>query len=160
MPIRMARLEDIPALVEGGRRMHALTRFRHFDYLPEKVARSFEAVIRNGGNKYVFMVAEGLEGRLTGALIGAREAHLFTDQLTANLMHFDVLPEFRMGGYGLKLLLAFERWAQAAGATEICVGQNSAAGEGDVAPFHRLMMSRGYQIAGLNYFRSTENVNR
>lgn len=160
MPIRMARLEDIPALVEGGRRMHALTRFKHFDYLPEKVARSFEAIILQGQNKYVFMVAEGNGGRLAGALIGVREMHLFANQIAASIVHIAVLPETRMGGYGLKLLLAFERWAEASGAAEICIGQNSAAGKEEVALFHRLAMRRGYKAAGFNYFRTISGVAR
>jgi hypothetical protein len=49
----MATLADIPELVEGGRRMHALTRFRHFDYNAARVAKAFEGLITQGQNKYV-----------------------------------------------------------------------------------------------------------
>jgi len=58
MPIRFAQLDDIPTLVEGGRRMHALTRFRCFSYGAERVARGFADLIQRGQGKYVVLVAE------------------------------------------------------------------------------------------------------
>lgn len=157
MPIRMARLEDIPALVEGGRRMHALTRFKHFDYLPEKVARSFEAIILDQRNKYIFMVAESAAGEIVGALIGVLERHIFSDALIASVIHFDVLPEKRMGRHALKLMLAFEAWAERTSALEISFGQNSAEAPKDVSSFDRLLRRQGYKLCGANYFRSTHN---
>jgi GNAT superfamily N-acetyltransferase len=131
MPIRMATLADIPQLVEGGRRMHGLTRFKHFDYNAERVAQAFASLITQGQHKYVFMVAEGAEKRVVGALIGVLERHNFSEQLTASIMHFDVLPEARMGGYGVRLLLAFEKWACNREVAEMIFGINSLSGEGE-----------------------------
>lgn len=148
MPIRMATLADIPALVEGGRRMHALTRFKRFDYNAERVARSFEQLITQGQGKYVFMVAEGAEKRIVGALIGVLEQHIFSEQLTASIMHFDVLPEARMGGYGVKLLLAFERWSVTRDAVEVSFGINSSMAIGD------FLGRIGYTQVGANFCKS------
>ncbi len=156
MPIRMARLEDIPALVEGGRRMHALTRFRHFDYLPEKVARNFEAIITRGQGKYIFMVAERADGEVVGALLAVLENHIFSDQIVASVMHFDVLPEARGGGYAVKLLLSLEKWAAVTGAMEICVGQNSAGSLMEATRFRRFVSRAGYSGCGGNFHKRTE----
>ncbi|HEX5952325.1 MAG TPA: hypothetical protein VFY94_04035, partial [Rhodanobacteraceae bacterium] len=108
MAIRFATIDDVPALVAIGQRMHALTRFRSLDYKPAKVAQALSDVITKGQHKYVFFVGTGAEGRIVGGLLGVLEQHIFSDQLTASVMHFDVLPEARMGGHGVRLLKAFE----------------------------------------------------
>lgn len=152
MPIRMATLADIPELVEGGRRMHALTRFKHLDYNAARVSHSFEALIHQGRNKYVFFVAEGSNQHIVGALIGVLEQHIFSEQLTASIMHFDVLPEARAGGYAVKLLLALERWAKNRNVQEVYFGVNSAAPQD--AGIGDFVQAMGYKIAGKNYYKN------
>jgi hypothetical protein len=80
MPIRFAQLADVPALVAGGKRMHALTRFKHFDYNEAKVAHSFTELIAKGQHKYGFLVAENGEGagRRRKSLPGSRTAERAT----------------------------------------------------------------------------------
>jgi len=152
MPIRMAKLEDIPALVEGGRRMHALTRFgKHFDYNAARVTQAFTELISKGQHKYVFMVAENGEGRIVGALIGVLEQHIYSELLTASIVHYDVLPEARMGGYGLRLLKAFEKWAGNRGVVEICFGVNSGGALGE--RLHRFSTRLGYREVGRHYVK-------
>jgi GNAT superfamily N-acetyltransferase len=150
MTIRFAKVEDVPALVEGGRRMHALTRFRELRYDEPKVARAFADLIRLGAGKYVFFVAKDSAGRIVGALIGVLEQHLFTDQLTASVMHYDVLPESRMGGYGVRLLKAFEQWAANRKVVEIGLGINSGV---DLERLARFAVRMGYQKVGENYVK-------
>jgi GNAT superfamily N-acetyltransferase len=148
----MATLADIPGLVEGGRRMHALTRFKHFDYNTERVTKAFEQIITQGQGKYVFMVAEGAEKRVVGALIGVLEQHIFSEQITASVMHFDVLPEARMGGYAVKLLLAFEAWARQRSAVEISFGVNSQSNDGQNKM--SFVQQLGYTTIGQNFSKS------
>lgn len=150
MTIRFATLKDIPALVEGGRRMHALTRFRKLDYDAGKVAKSFTDLIERGQNRYAFLVAQDAGGRVVGALIGVLEKHIFSDQFTASVMHYDVLPEARMGGYGLRLLRAFEQWAANRKVVEIAFGVNSGAEPDSLGRFARRV---GYQKVGENYMK-------
>lgn len=152
MPIRMASLADTPQPLERGRRMHALTRFQHFDnYKAERAAKAFESLITQGPHKYVFMVAEGAEQRVVGALIGVLEQHIFSEQLTASIMHFDVWPEARMGGYGIKLLKAFESWRRNRGVIEINFGINSVEG---AAPEARFVNRLGYKCVGGNFSKT------
>lgn len=148
MTIRFATLNDVPALVEGGRRMHALTRFRRFDYDERRVAAAFSDLITKGQSKYVFLVAQGSSGGIVGALIGVLEQHIFSDQLTASVMHYDVLPEARSGGHGVRLLKAFEQWCRNRKVSEISLGVNSGESFETVGRFVSRM---GYEKVGGNF---------
>lgn len=150
MTIRLARLEDVDALVALGARMHALTRFRALDYQPAKVARALADVIAKGQHKYVFLIATSGDGCIVGGLLGVLEQHLFSDQLTASVMHFDVLPEARMGGHGVRLLRALETWCANRKVVEIAFGINS--GE-DLERLGRFAQRMGYSKIGENYVK-------
>jgi GNAT superfamily N-acetyltransferase len=151
MAIRFASIDDVPALVALGERMHTLTRFRTLDYKPQKVAQALTNAITKGQHKYVFFVATGAESKVVGGLLGVLEQHIFSDQLTASVVHFDVLPEARMGGHGVRLLKAFEAWCANRQVVEISFGINS--GE-HLDTLGRFAMRMGYQKTGENYVRS------
>jgi len=125
MKIRMAEQEDVPVFVEMARLFHANTRFRDYEYNPELVAQHLQAVVENPRGKYCFFVAENSEGNPVGGLIACLENHFFSNQLVASIIHYDVLPEFRMGGAGLKLITAFKKWAENRNVFEISAGVNS-----------------------------------
>jgi hypothetical protein len=157
MSIRFATPQDIPALVEGGRRMHQLTRFKKFDYQDDKVAASFAQVIANsntqGQQKYVFLVAADSQAAVVGALLAVLEKHIFSDQLTASIMHYDVLPEKRMGGYGVRLMKAFEPWSKNRKVAEINFGINSADNASELALLGQFATKLGYAKVGENYVK-------
>jgi GNAT superfamily N-acetyltransferase len=157
MSIRFATPQDIPALVEG-RRMHQLTRFKKFDYQGDKVAASFAQVIANsntqGQQKYVFLVADDSQGAIVGALLAVLEKHIFSDQLTASIMHYDVLPEKRMGGYGVRLMKAFEQWRKNRKVVEIGFGINSVSHTDELARLASFACKLGYGKVGENYVRT------
>ena len=148
MTIRFATLDDVPALVEGGSRMHALTRFRSQPYNAQKVAQAFVDLITRGQGKYAFLVAASTSGQIVGALIGVMEQQIFSDGYTASVMHIDVLPEARMGGYGVRLLKAFEQWAKNRKAVEIYFGVNS---DTEVQMLERFAVKMGYRKVGGNF---------
>ena len=148
MPIRFASLQDVPAVVELGARMHQLTRFKTYPYRRERVAESLTQLIERGRGKYVFLLAEDGDQRIVGGLIAVLEQHIFSEQLTASVMHYDVLPEKRMGGYGVRLLKAFEQWCKNRKVVEINLGINSLTDMDSVAGFVRKM---GYGKVGENF---------
>jgi GNAT superfamily N-acetyltransferase len=148
MPIRFATLQDVPALVEVGRRMHAHTRFKAFDFNATRVDAGLRQLIEQGQNKYAFLVAQDSTGEIVGALIAVLEQHMFSVQLTASVMHYDVLPEKRMGGYGVRLLKAFEQWCKNRKVVEINLGINSLTEMDSVGRFVRKM---GYSKTGENF---------
>lgn len=151
MTIRFATPSDVPACVEVGRRMHALTRFSSYDFNAERVAQSLRAVIETGQNinkTHCFLVAEDESKDIIGALIGCVERHFFSDLLVASVIHYDVLPERRMSGAGLRLLIAFRKWSENRGVFELSVGINSGV---ELAKMDRFLKRLGFQPTGGNY---------
>jgi GNAT superfamily N-acetyltransferase len=150
MPIRFATLTDVPHLVEGGKKMHALTRFKNQPYIDARVTKAFSDLIAQGEGKYVFFVAENADKQIVGALIGVLEQQIFSELITASVMHFDVLPEARMGGWGVRLLKAFEQWAKNRSVFEIAMGVNSGTHAESIGVFLKKM---GYASVGENFVR-------
>ncbi|UUZ65902.1 hypothetical protein LP417_13290 [Polaromonas sp. P1-6] len=83
-----------------------------------------------------------------GVLLAVLEQHIFSEQLVASVMHYDVLPESRMGGYGVRLLRAFEQWCKNRKVVEISLGINSLTEMDVVGGFVRKM---GYLKVGENF---------
>ncbi len=153
MPIRFATLQDVPALVELGRQMHAITRFQAFRFDGDQVNQALAAMLTKGRDRYVLLVAVNGQDAVLGGLLAVLERHLFSQQLTASIMHYDVLPQYRMGGYGLRLLRAFEQWCKNRKVVEINFGINSGVDTDRVGRFARKL---GYQKTGENYVRTLE----
>ncbi len=151
MNIRFATLDDIQACVDGGRRMHAITRFATYDYNAERVEQNFKAIIetgQDGKGTHCFFVAEDSQGEIIGALIGCVESHFFSDRLVASVIHYDVLPEKRMGGAGFRLLTAFRKWAENRDAVELSAGVNSGV---DLDRMDKFFRRLGFRMTGGNY---------
>lgn len=151
MGIRFATVEDIPALVVLGKSMHAITRFRSFRYDEEQVAQALRAALGQGKGRYVCFIAEDGKTQIVGALLAVLERHIFTDQITASVMHYDVLPERRMGGYGLRLMKAFEQWARNREVAEISFGVNSGDAHARIGSFARRI---GFEAVGENFVKA------
>lgn len=151
MKIRFATLDDVPHFVELSRKFHAMTRFAAYDYNSERFAENLRAVIdvgQNGKGTHCFFVAEDSQGKPIGGLIGCVEKHFFSDQLVASIIHYDVLPERRMGGAGLKLLSAFRKWAENRNVFELSIGVNSGV---NMDKMDRFLRRLGFQQTGGNY---------
>lgn len=148
MKIRFATPQDVPVIVELGRRFHALTRFCVYHYDTERTTLSLHAVLRNPRGGHCFFVAEDSTGETVGFLIGCIEQHFFSSQLVASVIHYDVLPEKRMGGAGVRLLMAFKQWAENRGAVELSAGVNSGT---DLGKLDRFLRRMGFKMTGGNY---------
>lgn len=148
MKIRFATQDDVPVFVEMGRRFHAMTRFHVYDYDSERMAISLSAVVQNPRGSHCFFVAEDSTGKAVGGLIGCIEQHFFSNRLVASVIHYDVLPEKRMGGAGVRLLMAFKKWAENRGAVELNAGVNSGTDLGKLDSFLRRL---GFKMTGGNY---------
>lgn len=148
MKIRFATLDDVPAFVEMGRRFHELTRFRAYDYNAERVAQNLRAVVGNPRGSHCFFVAEDSAGNPAGGIIGCIEQHFFSSHPVASVIHYDVLPEKRMSGAGLRLLTAFRKWAENRGAVELNAGVNSGT---DLDKLDSFLRRLGFKLTGGNY---------
>lgn len=154
MKIRFASTDDLPACVELGRQLHQLTRFTRYQFQPERVASQLRTLIETGQNiqrSHCMLLAENQEGLLCGALIACIERHIFSDQPVASVISFGVLPQARMGGAAIKLLLSFQRWADKRGAFEINLGVSSGL---QIEKTGRLMQRLGFVLTGGNYVKS------
>jgi GNAT superfamily N-acetyltransferase len=148
MPIRFATTADIAQLVQLGQQIHGQTRFKHQDYNAAKVAESLHGLVTRGQGKYGVFVAENGERQVVGVLIGVMEQPIFSERYTASVVYFLVRPEARMGGWGVRLLRAFEQWAANRKACEITFGINSGGDADGVARFAERM---GYRRIGSNH---------
>lgn len=154
MTIRFATPSDVPALVQLGKHMHAITRFRKLDYDEARVAQSLTAALAQGKERYVCFVANDSQGQVVGGLLAVLEKHIFSQQLTASIMHYDVLPEKRMGGYGVRLLKAFEQWGKNRRVAEINFGINSIEEAREMQRLGSFAVRMGYSKVGENYVRA------
>lgn len=148
MTVRFATLEDIPALIEAGRQYRARTRFRDYDYDPQKLAAVLRSMIESRNGSHCVVVAEGAQAKVIGVLIGCVESHIFSHRPVAQLVHYDVLAEHRMSGAAVRLLHAFRKWAVNRGAVELSVGVNSGV---DIARTHKFLRRMGFVLTGGNY---------
>lgn len=158
MKIRFATVTDIPACVEIGRRMHGMTRFSQYDYNAARVSKNLWAVIetgQNGKGTHCFFVAEDQTGKIIGALIACIERHFFSDLSVASVIHYDVLPERRMSGAGLRLLTAFRKWAENRDVFELSVGVNSGV---QLGKMDRFLKRLGFEQTGGNYALSLATI--
>jgi Acetyltransferase (GNAT) family len=157
MAIRFATLQDVPGMVALGSRMHQLTRFKHLDYLPAKVSASLTHVVQQHHNpqqKHVCFVALDAAGTVVGMLLAVLEQHIFSEQLTASIMYYIVLPEKAMGGYGVRLMKAFEQWSKNRKVVEIGFGINSINHTDELARLGSFACKLGYGKVGENYIRT------
>jgi N-acetylglutamate synthase-like GNAT family acetyltransferase len=105
---------------------------------------------------HCFFVAEDSAGTPVGGIIGCVEPHFFSNRLVASVIHYDVLPEKRMGGAGLRLLMAFKKWAENRGAVELNAGVNSGT---DLEKLDSFLRRLGFKLTGGNYSLMLGGVN-
>lgn len=148
MKIRFGTVEDIPAFVELARIFQAQTRFKEYSFNPERVAANLRAAIENPRGIHCLIVAEDAEGKPIGCLVGCADKHFFSDDVVASVIQYNLLPEKRMSGAGLKMLTAFKKWAENRGASELAVGINSGTNLKQMDSFLRKL---GFQMTGGNY---------
>jgi GNAT superfamily N-acetyltransferase len=153
MSIRFATPQDIPALVSLGARVHALSRFKSMPYDAERVAAALQTAFTQDDGRYICFVATDAQGQVAGGLLATLERHIFSPQITASIMHFDVLPEKRSGGYPLRLIKAFEAWCNNRKIHEISFGINSVDDEQELARLARFAKRLGYRKIGESYVK-------
>jgi hypothetical protein len=148
MKIRFATVDDIPQLIEFGRRCHAMTRFRVYNYDALRMEATLRGIIESKSGANCLFVAEGNERAIIGVLVGALDRHFFSDHVVASIVHYDVLPEKRMSGAAVRLLTAFRKWAENRGAFELSAGVNSGT---DLDRTDKFLKRLGFAPTGGNY---------
>lgn len=121
MTIRAATLEDIPAIVELGRRMHAESpRFSKLQYAPDKVEATFTIALTD--HRYFTLVKVEEDGEIIGGFAGFMAPHWCSyDEVAQDLAVF-VRPDRRGGMLAARMVKAFVYWADSRGAKLIALG--------------------------------------
>lgn len=117
------------------------------------MAGALQAAFAENSGRYVCFVALDSEERVAGGLLATLERHIFSPQITASIMHFDVLPEKRSAGYALRLIKAFEAWCKNREVAEINFGINSVDDAQELARLGRFAMRLGYRKIGESYVK-------
>lgn len=147
--IRPATRDDIPALIELGRAMHAESpRFSRHPYSPAKTAGTIDFLLANGA---VFVAVKG--GQAVGMMGGMVAPGWFTDEATAIELAVYVTPEHR-GLIGARLIRTYEAWAFAHGAAEVVLGITTGIHTERTAAFYERL---GYQRAGITTVKRREH---
>jgi GNAT superfamily N-acetyltransferase len=139
--IRPGTKNDIPRIIEMGKRLHDDSTYKHIEYSPERVEVTCKTMIEAG----FFVVAEK-DGLVIGAMMGDVYTPWYsTDKLGIDYT-FYVEPEHRNGLIAVKMLKMFESWCISMGAKQIRPG----VGTGDPSVI-RLYEAMGYIDVG-NWF--------
>ena len=108
--LRDATLDDVPALVELGRAMHAESpNFAALRFNGEKLAATIRHVIQSPDG--FARVATDAAGKLTGGMLALATPHWFSDDKVACDLALFIAHEHRGGMAAPRLLNAYARWA-------------------------------------------------
>ena len=113
--IRAANYDDLPALLDMGRLMHAESYYGRFPYDAEKIEALLRVLI--DGEGCVFLYER--DGRLIGYFLGMLGEHWFGHSTLACDLALYVLPDERGTLAAPSLIKAFVRWAKSVGADDV-----------------------------------------
>lgn len=138
--IRHAQSEDLDALSEIGTKFLQYSRYgKMVDPSSDDIRDGIKVMLDHG----CVVVAE-VDGKVVGA-IGGTPVNLWfsrTTPVVAELAWW-VNEEYRNGSIGVKLLWAFEDWAQSIGARAICLSDLALE---DGAPVSKILSKLGYSM--------------
>lgn len=150
--VRTAVADDIYDLVELGYYMHQESpRYQRLHYSQDKVGALASRLIPTGG---VF-VAER-DDMIIGMMAGFVTEHWFSGDLMASDFVLYLMPDERKRGRAAVMLFrAFEQWAIAKGAVDICPSTSTGVDAEGTARFYEKM---GYARTGVSMFKRVRDV--
>ncbi|MFM8899158.1 MAG: N-acetyltransferase family protein [Burkholderiales bacterium] len=119
MKLRMATLEDLPAICALGRSMHSQSTFAPMNYDIDRVKETIGGLIDK--SQFV-VVAEATNGEVIGGMAGMVTQSWFGSDSVANDLAIFIHPSHRGGVLAVRLMKAFIEWARLAGAKQIRPG--------------------------------------
>lgn len=119
MKLRMATVDDLPAIVGLGCIMHQESSFAPMDYDVDRVKETFSDLM----NKSQFVVvSEDTNGEVISCMAGMCTQSWFGNDMVANDLAIFIHPDHRGGMLAAKLIKTFVQWAKLAGAKQIRPG--------------------------------------
>ena len=148
MIIRPATREDLPAMIALGAKMHAESVYAGFDYDTSKLVDLGMHYLAHP-NECSLLVCEDAHGRLLGMHAGYISEYYFGRDLIASDLLLFVDPCKRGSLAAALLVRAFEEWAFAKGAKEVCPGSSTMVAPERTAKLYERL---GYTVVG-NLFK-------
>lgn len=148
MRVRLATIDDIPEMIELGARMHAESVYSAFDYDREKLFDLGKNCVENPDRCFAG-VCEDAHGQLLGMHVGFISEYYFGRDLIATDLLLFVDPCKRGSLAAALLVKAFEEWAFARGAMEVCPGSSTMVAPERTAKLYERL---GYTVVG-NLFK-------
>jgi hypothetical protein len=145
--IRPATHDDVPAILEMGRAMHAESpRYQGLGFDAEKVWHRAWHTVDTGG---AFVAVK--DGRIVGMVAGYVVENWFGgDNIASDYVFYLIPEERRIGRSAFLLWRAFEAWAAARGARDIAPGTTTGV---DAEGTARFFMKLGYTPTGGVFFK-------
>lgn len=139
--IRRGGMDDIPALIKLGAKMHKESpKFKGSDYSEEKCAQLGAQLVEQGG----IFLAE-VDEEPIGMLLGMVVPHFFGNDLISTDLVVFVEPAHRGGTLVVRLIKKYETWAISMGAKHINFGIST---EIEAERTAKLYERLGYKISG------------
>jgi GNAT superfamily N-acetyltransferase len=111
---------DIDTVIKLGVSMHQESYFKHFNYNGEKLNNFLSHMVLTP-EQYCALVAEK-DGTIIGFFLGFTNEHWFgTDRMSCDLACY-IIPSERGSMAGVKLMKAYEEWANSNNVKEIVIG--------------------------------------
>lgn len=129
----------------GAEEMHRNSIYHDMPLDKAKVVRQLAACGKSVPDRYFRLAVRGDD--VLGGFFGHHRKTFFCDELLAHDMGWWVLEKARGGAAAILLLADFERWARAAGARKIMVGQSTSI---DIARTTKLFEHCGFRVIGYN----------
>ncbi len=143
MIIRQATQDDVDALVDIGRVMHAESSFAPMDYDPAVCSKTFLGLIKSGQ----FAVVVEHEGQIIGGMLGIITPSWFGKDWVANDIALFMLPSHRRGSAAVRMVDTFIAWGKAAGVKQIRPGVSTGC---EVA--ERIYEAKGFARCGAIFY--------
>lgn len=122
--INIRRIEeaDLPGLVEMGRRMHAESAYREFEFDTAKVRFMLRQIISNGD---LLGLAAEREGELIGAFLGGMHPMTWCNGSAAGDLILYVDRPWRGSSAASRLVKEYVKWAKDRGADMITIANST-----------------------------------
>lgn len=147
---RLATTKDTSDMAYYGTLMHEESQFAQYNYDQEKVKMFLDHIITTGLG--IVILAEDENKNVIGAMAGMLYPHYFGNELQASDLFLFVIPQYRTGTTGARLMKHFEEEAIKRGASEVVLANSTGVEKDKVA---KLFERSGYVHRGYVY---TKNV--
>jgi len=141
--IRKARNSDFYAILAIAKAMHADSQYAIHSFSDKVFRGTFDYAMTNG----FVMVAES-DDAIVGAGMAMYSPYMFSEDLIANDMGFYVLPAFRKGSVGVKLIKEYIKWAKELGCYEVQIGGSYGFNSNEDENLKKLLSAIGFSPAG------------